>query len=75
MDNLQLEGEFSRRSDTVWAPGERASIIRKGDNLQPEGSFARRPDSVWAQGRVIHAIGSIASCRHNNLVRLGMVVY
>ena len=40
-DNLQPEGEFSKRLDTSWAPGERANVVRRVDNLQLEGKFSR----------------------------------
>ena len=50
-DNLQPEGDFSKRPDATWAPGERANIIKRDDNLQPEGEFHKRPDQSWAPGR------------------------
>ena len=52
-DNLQPEGDFSKRPDATWAPGERANVIKRDDNLQPEGEFHKRPDQTWAPGIVI----------------------
>ena len=49
-DNLQPEGDFSKRPDATWAPGERANVIKRDDNLQPEGEFHKRPDQTWAPG-------------------------
>ena len=49
-DNLDPEGEFHKRPDQVWAPGDRANVIRRDDNLQPEGDFSKRPDATWAPG-------------------------
>ena len=51
-DNLQPEGEFQKRPDQEWAPGERANIVKRDDNLQPEGEFQKRPDQKWAPGNV-----------------------
>ena len=49
-DNLQPEGDFSKRPDATWAPGERANVIKRDDNLQPEGEFHKRPDLKWSPG-------------------------
>ena len=32
-DQLQPEGEFPRRPDPVWSPGERAALVRRADTL------------------------------------------
>ena len=53
-DNLQPEGEFQKRPDQEWAPGERANIVKRDDNLQPEGEFQKRPDQKWAPGKFLH---------------------
>ena len=48
-----VEGSFEKRPEGKWAPGERASIVKRDDNLQPEGEFSKRPDGKWAPGRRI----------------------
>ena len=40
----------------MWAPGERASIVKRDDNLQPEGKFTKRPDGLWAPGERANVI-------------------
>ena len=50
MDNLHPEGDFHRRPDATWAPGERANVVKRDDQLHPEGEFTKRPDAVWAPG-------------------------
>ena len=42
-DNLRPEGDFSKRPEDNWAPGERAPVVKRPDNLRPEGDFSQRP--------------------------------
>ena len=55
-DNLQPEGDFSKRPQTKWQPGERSNIVRRDDNLHPEGDFHKRTDLKWKPGdlKIVH---------------------
>ena len=39
-DQLQPEGEFPRRPDPVWSPGERAALVRREDTLHTHPATA-----------------------------------
>ena len=47
---MHPEGDFSKRPDAKWQPGERSNVVKREDNLQPEGDFQKRPNAVWAPG-------------------------
>ena len=49
-DNLHPEGEFHKRPDQVWAPGDRANVIRRDDNLHLEGHLSKQADLTFASG-------------------------
>ena len=50
-DNLKPnKGEFMKRQNTKWKPGERAAIVKRQDNLKVNGSFENPSPKVWSQG-------------------------
>ena len=51
-DNLKPEGEFAKRQENMWKPGERAPIVKRNDNLKPGGAFQVQPVKVSLQGEM-----------------------
>ena len=50
-DNLKPnKGEFMKRQNTKWKPGERAAIVKRQDNLRVNGTFENPSPKVWSQG-------------------------
>ncbi len=62
-DNLAiLSGDFGRRADNPWIPGDRATVVKRRDNLEVGGqaAFAQRLANPWTPGeKVREAVGSV----------------
>ena len=55
-DNLKPEGEFTKRGENAWKPGERAPIIKRYDNLKIGGAFEDQSPKVWLKGEGVENV-------------------